>query len=344
LLDAMKQLSLGKTGIRVSQLGLGGLFTSSLGPGFEESRQTVRRAVELGINYIDTAPAYANSEEVLGQILKDVRDPLVVSTKLGGRPQPFQPRNRGQLRRSFAESQRLLGRRHIDVLFIHEPDRPLQYNWWTNPAAVEGPVLEVLEELKQRGDVRATGLGGTTVNPMAHLVRSGKFDVLLTAFNYSALFREAERELLPVASERKLGIVLGSVLQQGALGRRFDAVLDAPPPWLAPSRREQFRAFYCLLDELGMPIAELCLRFAISNTHASSVLIGPKTVRHVEEAVAAVEEGPLGVDVLKRLDVIAGLVPFRPFEEPMVLPFSRPNAYFGPGNANTGAGAPVGKT
>ena len=84
----MKQRMLGKTGIEVSQLALGGLYTSSFGPGLEQTRRAVRRAVELGINYIDTAPGYVNSEAVLGNVLAGIDVPLVISTKLGGRPQP----------------------------------------------------------------------------------------------------------------------------------------------------------------------------------------------------------------------------------------------------------------
>jgi aryl-alcohol dehydrogenase-like predicted oxidoreductase len=201
----------------------------------------------------------------------------------------------------------------------------------------------VLDELKKRGTVRFTGLGGTTVTEMAHLVRSGRFDVVLTAFNYSALFREAEAEVLPAAKERDMGVALGSVLQQGSLGRRYDAVVRDRPLWLAKARQEQFLAFYSLLDDLGMPIVELCLRFAISNSDVSTVLIGPKTAQQVEASVAAVMKGPLPADVLARLDRIAARVPFRPFEEPMILPLHQPRSYHGPGLANLGAGAQVGK-
>src|SRR6516225_6622413 len=143
----MQQRTLGKTGIAVSELGFGSLFTSALGPGFEESRRAVHRAVDLGIQYFDTAPAYANSEEVLGSILADIRAPLIVSTKLGGRPQPFDPRDAGQLVRSVEESLRHLHRYVIDILFIHEPDRPLQYDWWADLQRVQGPVLDVLTSL-----------------------------------------------------------------------------------------------------------------------------------------------------------------------------------------------------
>src|SRR5262245_39279554 len=156
----MRQRLLGNTGIKISELSLGTLYTSSLGPGFDESRRMVRRAVELGINYVDTAPAYANSEEILGKILADVSEPVILSTKLGGRPQPFDPRTKDQLLRSVETSLKLLHREVIDVLFIHEPDRPLQYDWWTDPAGVHGPVIDVLDQLKRAGVIRLTGLGG----------------------------------------------------------------------------------------------------------------------------------------------------------------------------------------
>ncbi len=339
----MRFRTLGKTGLRVSELGFGSLFTSALGPGFEVSKQAVHRALDLGISFFDTAPAYANSEEVLGKILADVKTSLLLATKLGGRPQPFDPRHPRQLKESVHESLRLLHREVIDVLFIHEPDRPLQYDWWSDPEAVYGPVLDVLDELKTAGTIRFTGLGGTTCAEMAHCIRSGRFDVVLTAFNYSALFREATLEVLPAAQERGMGILLGSVLQQGALGRRFDDVVRQKPAWLSRPRQQQLLAFYRLLDEIGMSIVELCLRFAISNADASAVLIGPKTAQQVADSVAVVAKGPLPADVLARLDQLAALVPYRPFEEPMILPLNNPTGYWGPGMANLGAGVKVGK-
>jgi aryl-alcohol dehydrogenase-like predicted oxidoreductase len=339
----MRRRLLGRTGLEVSELAFGSLFASSLGPGREQSRRAVQRAVELGVNYFDTAPAYADSEEVLGSILADIRAPLIVATKLGGRPQPFDPQNKAQLIRSAEESLRLLHREVIDILLIHEPDRPLQYAWWTDPQAVHGPVIEALDDLKRRGLVRFTGLGGTTVTELAHLVRSDRFDVVLTAFNFSALFREAANEVLPAASDHRMGVVLGSVLQQGALARRHDDVVRHKPMWLSRPRQEQFLALYQFLDELGMSIVELGLRFALSAPGVSTILIGPKTAEQVEEAVVVAAKGPLPTDVLAQLNRIAAMVPFRPFEEPMILPLNQPQGYQGPGMANLGAGIPVGK-
>ena len=327
----MEYRTLGKTGIEVSRLGMGGLFISSVGGPFEQAKLATKRAVELGVNYVDTSPSYRNSEEVLGRILEDVDEPLIISTKFSGRPKPFEPQNRDCLMRSLEESLRIFNRDHIDILMIHEPDRPGQYDWWPDWENFNGPVLDLLEDLKRDGTIMAHGLGGTTAYELPHIIRTGKFDVVLTAFNYSLLWREAEREVLPAAKEQGMGIVVGSPLQQGALAVRYDDQVNHGARWLSPPRRAQYRALYAFLDELDIPLAELAIRFVISNPVVDTVLMGARAAWEVEANVAAVESGPLPDDILERLDEIAAMVPFRPFEEPFGLPFTR--EYKGPGHA-----------
>ena len=330
----MKTKILGRTGLAVSELALGGLFLASWFATPEQSAATVRRAVELGVNFIDTAPGYGNSEEALGQALRALGDtaaPLILSTKLGGRPQPFNPQDKASLRASVEESLRLLGRDQADILMIHEPDRPGQHDWWSDWENFTGPVLEVLDELKQAGVIRFTGLGGTTAYTLPHIIATGRFDVVLTAFNYSLLWREAEIAVLPAARAQGMGIIIGSPLQQGALARRYDDQVNGGARWLSPPRRKQFQALYAFLDEVGLPIAEAGLRFVISNPDISCLLMGARSAAEVEMNVAAIEKGPLPADILTRLDEIAAMVPFRPFEEPFGLPFAR--AYKGPGVA-----------
>jgi aryl-alcohol dehydrogenase-like predicted oxidoreductase len=323
----MKKRALGKTGLEVTELSLGGLFVSKYGAQFDEAKAAVKRAVALGVNYIDTAPGYADSEEVLGKILVDVDAPLIISTKLGGRPQPFLPQNKECLLKSVEESLRLLHRKQIDMLMIHEPDRPGQYDWWSDADTFYGPVLDVLDQLKKDGTIRFTGLGGTTAYEIARVMEKRRFDVVLTAFNYSLLWREAEQEVLPLAAKQNMGIVIGSPLQQGALARRYDDAVNSGAPWMSLPRRKQYKALYAFLDEVKLPIAEAGLRFVISNPHISCVLMGARSAKEVEENVAAVAKGPLPKDILKRLDEIAAMVPFRPFEEPFGLPFhsNKPN-------------------
>lgn len=327
----MNKRALGKTGLQVSELGLGGLFLSSAGGEYERAREAIRRALALGVNYVDTAPGYADSEEVVGRALEDVDAPVILSTKLGGRPQPFLPQDRGCLMESVEESLRLLRRDHVDILLIHEPDRPGQYDWWTDPQDYRGPVTELLDDLKKDGTVRHAGLAGTTAYELARIIRTGGFDVVLTAFNYSLLWREAEREILPAAREHGMGVIVGSPLQQGALARRRDEEVRGGARWLSPPRRAQFLALYAFLDEIDVPLPELALRFVISNPDVSCVLTGARSREEVEQNVASVEKGPLPQDVQERLSEIAATVPFRPFEEPFGLPFGR--EYRGPGMA-----------
>jgi aryl-alcohol dehydrogenase-like predicted oxidoreductase len=334
----MRTRRLGRTGYAVSELGLGGLFVSEWGgEGLAEATRAVRRALELGVNYVDTAPSYGNSEEVLGIALEGVAGKgehkvrPYISTKLGGRPRPFDPKDKDALRRSVEESLRLLKRDRIDILMVHEPDRPGQYDWWDDWERFHGPVRELLEELKQEGVIAFTGLGGTTAYELPRVMAGGYYDVVLTAFNYSLLWREALIAVLPEAVRLDMGVVVGSPLQQGALARRYDEEVRHGAPWLSPPRREQYLRLYAAVDELGIPLPELGLRMVLSNPSVSTVLMGARNVREVEENVRAVENGPLPAGVLARLQEIADMVPFRPFEEPFGLPFGRP--YRGPGVA-----------
>ncbi len=328
----MDKVTLGRTGLEVSRLSMGGLFIMSGHADLDTAKATVKNAVDAGINYIDTAPGYGNSEEVLGQCLEGLDKPVVLSTKLGGRPKPFEPQNKEALRSSVEESLKLLKIDCIDILMIHEPDRPGQYDWWTDMVDVEGPVLELMDELKREGKIKYTGLGGTTAWELAHLVRSGKFDVVLTAFNYSLLWREAELSVIPAAKEQNVGVVAGSPLQQGSLSERHD--VDNPSMyWLSEPRREQFKKLYALCDELGMEVPELAMRFVFSNPDVHAVLTGVKSEDELRKNLAALEAGPLPADVMAKIDTISAMVPFRPCEEPGGLGWRlrNPDGYKGPG-------------
>jgi aryl-alcohol dehydrogenase-like predicted oxidoreductase len=331
----VKRRVLGRTGLEVSELALGGLFVASFASSLDDARATVSRALDLGITYIDTAPTYGDSEKVLGLALEGEARPLVLSTKLGGRPQPFKPQDAASLHASVEESLRLLGRERIDILMIHEPDRPGQYDWWTDWEDFNGPVLEVLAELKKSGLIRFTGLGGTTTHELARIIRTGRFDVALIAYNYSLLWREAGLEAIPAAREMGMGVVIGSPLQQGALSRRYDQEIESGAPWMSKPRREQFKALYAYQQEIGLPLAELGLRFVLSNPDISTVLVGATSALEVEKNVAAAAKGPLPAAVMARLDEIAGMVPFRPYEEPFGIGWllASPGTYKGPGAA-----------
>ncbi|MEM5781141.1 MAG: aldo/keto reductase, partial [Lawsonibacter sp.] len=154
----METIKLGRTDLEVTRLSLGGLFMSDLVGDFEKSRIATQYALDTGVRLIDTAPSYFNSETVLGNILKSYEgeNKPLISTKLG-MPEPWSPKSRADIFASVESSMEKLGIDHIDILFIHEPERRLQMDWWDSETTYDGPVMECLEELKAKGLIRHTG-------------------------------------------------------------------------------------------------------------------------------------------------------------------------------------------
>lgn len=319
----LKKRKLGKTDLEVSELSLGGLFISSYGTDADSAENVIKRALELGVNYIDTAPGYMDSETVLGNVLSKIDQPVILSTKLGYKPEPFQPQDIEFLRHALADSLKRLQRESVDILMIHEPDRPEMMDWWTDTDTYDGPVMDVLREARDHGLTDFIGLGGTTVYEMMNIVDTGKFDVLLTAFNYDLLWREAENGLLSSVQNNAMGIIIGSPLHQGALAKIYeDDVIKNRAKWLSPPRHKQFVKLYEFVNDTKIPLPELGMRFVLSNPDVSTVLTGVKSVEELESNVASVEKGPLSSEELNELQQIADMVPFRPYLEPLGLPFN----------------------
>ena len=139
-------------------------------------------------------------------------------------------------------------------------------------------------ELKAEKVIRFTGLGGTTAYQLPLIMATGSYDVVLTAFNYSLLWREAAIAVFPEARRQNMGLVIGSPLQQGALSRRYPEI-ETGAPWLSPPRREQYRRLYAFLDETGLSLPEAALRMIVANPDVSTVLAGARSVQEVEESV-----------------------------------------------------------
>ncbi len=321
----LKKRVLGRTGLEVSELSLGGLFISSHGADRATADKVIQRAWDLGINYIDTAPGYRDSESVLGETLSKCDCDFIISTKMGYKPEPFEPQNKNFLKKAIVQSLEKLKRESVDILMIHEPDRyddPKFFDWWTNKDNFEGPVMDAMREAKQEGKVNFIGLGGTTAYELPRIINTGKFDVALTAFQYSLLWREAEHAVLPAANAHNMGVICGSPLQQGALAKVYkNDVLKNPQRWLSLPRRNQFARLYELVNDLGIGLPELSIRFILSNPNVSSVLTGVRCIEELESNVEAAEKGVLADDVLRKLNEIAAMVPFRPYLEPLGLPF-----------------------
>ena len=327
----MKRRILGRTGLEVGELSLGGAFITRGEVGFKGALPVVSRALELGMNLADTSADYGDSEEGLGWALHEIGKPCIVSTKLGppGDWPSFDPKNKEQLRQVVERSLKHLHRDVIDILMVHEPDRPGQLDWYDDGISFQGPVVELLQELKEEGLIKYTGVGGTTVHEMTRLVATGAYDVVLTGFNSSPLWQEALSTVIPEAVRQNMGVFLASPTQQGWLVRKYGEV-EHGAPWLSPARRAQLKALYRLVDEIDMELPVLCLRWALGVAGVSTVLTGPRNVAQLEQNYQAVEQGPLPDDIAGRLDEIAAMVPHRPFEEPAGCRLASAD-YWGPG-------------
>jgi aryl-alcohol dehydrogenase (NADP+) len=215
----MRYRSLGRTGIKVSPYALGALmFATQVGnPDPEDSIRIIHKALDAGINLVDTADAYGDSEEVVGRALKGRRDNIVLTTKVG-RPIGTDPNQQGASRRwimtAVENSLRHLQTDHIDVYQIHRPD----------PDTDIEETLSALTDLVRSGKIRAFGTSGMPASNLveAHWVaeRRGLPRFRTEQPPYSILNRSIEREVLPVAQQYGMGILAWGPLGQGMLTGR----------------------------------------------------------------------------------------------------------------------------
>jgi aryl-alcohol dehydrogenase-like predicted oxidoreductase len=279
---------LGRTGLRVSAVALG---TVSLGvdygieapgafgrPSEDDAVALVRSAVERGITLIDTAPAYGDAERIVGRAVG--RDPrAIIGTKVAG-----------AVSASLQSSLRALERDVLDIVYIHNA---------TAPQIAEGEVTRELIEAKRCGLVRV--LGATVYDREAALaaIASGEFGVLQVAF--SVLDQRMMRDVIPRAEAAGLGVVVRSALLKGALTPKA--------PWLPDDLSRLGAAAARVRDELAggswERLPEAAMRFCLSAPHVSSVLIGARTRRELEAALAAEAAGPLDAAAMERASALS---------------------------------------
>ena len=217
----MKYRTLGRTGIKVTPYALGAMMLGALGnPDRQEGIRIIHRALDAGINFVDTADRYGDSEEVVGEALKGRRDEVVLATKFWG-PVDDDVNHRGGSRRWIMEaaerSLRRLQTDHIDLYQLHRPD----------PDTDIDETLSALTDLIRQGKVRAIGtssMRGSEIVEAQWMSERRGFERFRTEQpNYSILDREIEREILPVAERYGMGTLVYSPLAGGALTGRYRA-------------------------------------------------------------------------------------------------------------------------
>jgi aryl-alcohol dehydrogenase-like predicted oxidoreductase len=305
----MQYRTLGRTGIKVSPYALGALmFATSIGnPDQEDSIRVIHRALDAGINFVDTADSYGDSEEIVGKALKGRRDGVVLATKVG-RPMGEDPNRQGASRRwittAVENSLRRLQTDYIDLYQIHRPD----------PATDIEETLSALSDLIHRGKVRAIG---TSALPASEVVeaqwvaqRRGLERFHTEQPPYSLLNRGIEREVLPIVSRHGMGTLVWGPLGQGLLtgrvrkGEHNDLRRAGLVKHLTDERRlDVVEQLIPVAEEAGLPMTHLALAFAIAHPGVTSAIIGPRTMAHLDDLLAGVDVA-LTDEILDRIDEI----------------------------------------
>jgi aryl-alcohol dehydrogenase-like predicted oxidoreductase len=324
----MERRELGRTGLDVSVLGFGCGDVGGLMPrGAPADRErAVARALELGINYFDTAPSYGDglSERHLGQALRALRATPHVGTKFRLAPTDLGDVP-GAIARSLDASLGRLGMERVDLLQLHNPIATARHDGRLSAGDALGEVGAGLEALRRAGKIRFYGVTAVGETPaLLEVVGSGRIDtaqVCYNALNPSAggptppgFPAQDFGGLLGRCQARRVGAIVIRVLAGGALsgasarhplGTPRVAPIATGPDYEADVARA--RGLQPLIDEgHAGSLIELALRFAISHEAVSTVLVGYSSLEQLETAASAVARGPLPAAALGRLRAFWG--------------------------------------
>ena len=305
----MQYRTLGRTGIKVSPFALGTLmFATSIGnPDHADSIRVIHKALDAGINFVDTADAYGDSEDVVGKALEGRRADVVLATKVS-RPMGDDPNRQGASRRwittAVENSLRRLRTDHIDLYQIHRPD----------PDTDVEETLSALSDLIRSGKVRAIGTSGLPASDIVEAQwvaeRRGLERFRTEQPPYSILNRGIEREVLPTVQRHGMGTLVWGPLGQGMLtgrvrkGERNDLRRANLVKHLTDERRiDVVEQLVPLAAEAGMPLTHLAMAFAIAHPGVTSAIIGPRTMGHLDDLLAGLDVA-LTDEILDRIDEI----------------------------------------
>jgi D-threo-aldose 1-dehydrogenase len=299
-MDPIAKVGIGRTSLKVTRLGFGGVPLGGLYKDVAENEAgaTVRQALDLGINYFDTAPIYGfgKSEIRLGrELARCTRDSIVVATKVGytlvpddGNPDekvfhrfdnvpPLRPTfdySYDGIMRTFAGSLERLHLSYVDILNIHDPD-----DHWQE--AIE-TVYPVLHKLRAEGVVRAIGVGMNQAEMLARFAREGDFDCLLVAGRYTLIDHTALRDLLPVCQSKKISVVIGGPYNSGILATGVQPGATYNYVDAAPAVIEKVTAIEAVCKRHHIPLPAAALQFPMAHPAVAAIIPGARSAVEVE--------------------------------------------------------------
>jgi aryl-alcohol dehydrogenase-like predicted oxidoreductase len=311
----MKYRRLGRTGLEISEVGYGAWGIGGTqwgGADDDESIQALGKAIDLGLNFIDTALAYGEgrSERLVGQVVRERSETVYVATKVPpkNRIWPAEPGARlddvfppGYVRDCAEQSLRNLGLDTVDLLQLHV---------WNDDWADSRELLDELEELRSAGKIRFFGVSINDHEPSngLRLVRSGAIDTVQVIYN--VFDQSPEDELFPACREHDGGVIARVPLDEGGLTGRirpdteFEGDDFRAHYFHGERKREVHERATAIARDLGIPeeeLAETALRFVLSEPAVSTVIPGMRSLRNVERNVAVSDGRPLSDEQRERL-------------------------------------------
>ena len=301
----MDKRELGRSGIELTTVGLGCWAIGGWmwgGSDDTDAVAAIRRAVELGVNFIDTAPVYGkgHSEELVGNALEGIRDKVVLATKCGlvwDRPgrDYFVDEDGAAIRRNLEpasiarECEESLRRLRTDVIDVYQCH-------WPDAATPIADTMAALLKLREEGKVRAIGVSNFTVAQMTDCLRHGRIES--DQPQYYMLDRSIEPEILPFCRERKIGVIAYSPLGRGILtgkvteGREFRKNDHrARMPWYRPKNRSRvlglLEAVRPIAENHGATLGQLAANWVVSQPGVTTAIIGARNPAQVDENVKA---------------------------------------------------------
>lgn len=290
----MKYRSLGRTGIEVSCVSLGGAYL--MGPDESQQEDNARAVVEcarqLGINYIDTAPLYGSSEKLLGRVLTGLASEFHVSTKVGFDPENFDYK-RDSVLESLERSCRRLGVEQLAVAQIHEVDKA-----GGQRILEKGGTLEGLRAAQERGLCRYIGITGRAIPLLSELAATGEFDVVLFYHDYHPCVQLASTELLPTAAEQGMGVVAATILGGGlyVAGAAQEQALENLGSAAARTRAIEILA---RLTEEGGTLPQAAFRYVLADERISTASSGAANPTQLREVAQAADMEPLTQETME---------------------------------------------
>ena len=274
----------------------------------------LKRGVELGVNFFDTAGCYGGGrgERLLGEAVRQVKGKIHISTKVGPccyavRPEDF---TGDVIREKFPGTLARLGVEYVDLVLLHDIQHLGEDSACLEPILKRGGPMDALLELKEEGSIGFIGASGR-LEELVCLMRSGMVDAVLTYNRLNPLSWEAEQELLPLAVELDIGVIVGGPFYQGLLAGEADRVLLEKPFWSwdaighdVEAVREKLARIGPLVGNDDRRLREMVLRFVLSHPEVSTTIPGAKNVAEVEENVSVSDGRLLTAEEMRRLRAV----------------------------------------